>query len=190
VARIVDDLEERARHLSLATSRADESVAEVVERAAMLAADRGAADAAAVFATEALRLTPDDDEDARVRRTFVAAGFLMEAGDVHEAREVIEPFLVPGLPVGVRSRALVLRGETEHQDRQYMMSCFREAIAIAPDPHVRCQALMRHAQHGGWVSADARTAADASREAYRLAVGLDDDALFKLAGYPSGPRRA
>lgn len=62
-----------------------------------------------------------------------------------------------------------------------MMSCFREAIEISPDPRVRCQALLRHAHHGGWVSADARTAADASRDAHRIAVELGDDALTATA---------
>ncbi len=181
VADLVDDLEERARHLSLATSEADETIAEVVERAAGVAAERGASDAAAVFGIEALRLTPVGDEGERVRRTFACAGLLLEAGDMHEARVLIEPFLDPSVPAGVRSRALLVRGETEHQDRQLMMSCFREAIEIAPDPRVRCQALLRHAQHGGWVSADARTAADASREAYRIAVELGDEALAATA---------
>ena len=150
VADLVDDLEERARHLSLATSEADETIAEVVERAAGVAAERGASDAAAVFGIEALRPTPVGDEGERVRRTFACAGLLLEAGDMHEARVLIEPFLDPSVPAGVRSRALLVRGETEHQDRQLMMSCFREAIEIAPDPRVRCQALLRHAQHGGW----------------------------------------
>jgi DNA-binding CsgD family transcriptional regulator len=81
----------------------------------------------------------------------------------------------------VRSQALLLRGETEHQDRQLMMSCFREAIEISTDPRVRCQALLRHAHHGGWVSADARTAAEAAREAHRIAAELGDEPLTATA---------
>ena len=78
---------------------------------------RGAPDAAALLAAEAVRLTPPDDEAARVRRTFVGAGYLMEAGDVPEARARIEPLLEPSLPPAVRSQALVFRAETEHKDR-------------------------------------------------------------------------
>jgi DNA-binding CsgD family transcriptional regulator len=181
VAELVDDLEERARHLALATPEADEVVADVVEQAAGEAAERGAPDAAAIFAAEALRLTPEADEPVRIRRTFACAGFLLEAGDLHEAQARIEPYLDSRVSPEVRSQALLLRGETEHQDRQLMMSCFREAMEIAPDPRVRCQALLRHAHHGGWVSADARTAVDAARQAHRIAAELGDDALTATA---------
>ena len=180
VADLVDDLEERARHLSLATFEADESIAEVVERAVGAAMQRGAPDAAAVFAAEALRLTPESHE-LRIPRTFACAGLLLEAGDVMEARALIEPLLDPDVPAGPRSQALLLRAETEHQDRLLMMACIREAIEIAPDPRVRANALLRHAHHGGWVSADARTAADAAREAHRIAVDLGDNALTATA---------
>jgi DNA-binding CsgD family transcriptional regulator len=181
VAELVDDLEERARHLALATSEPAESVADVVEQAAEAAAERGAPDAAAIFAAEALRLTPKADEPVRIRRTFACAGLLMEAGDLHEARARIEPYLESGVSPEVRAQALLFRGETEHQDRQLMMSCFREAVEVSPDPRVRCQALLRHAHHGGWVSADARIAADAAREAHRIAVELGDEALTATA---------
>ena len=177
VADLVDDLEERARHLSLATSEADESIAEVVERAVGAAMQRGAPDAAAVFAAEALRLTPESHE-LRIPRTFACAVLLLEAGDVMEARTLIEPLLDPGVSAGPRSQALLLRAETEHQDRQLMMACIREAIEIAPDPRVRAQGLLRHAQHGGWISADGATAAESSREAYRIALELNDRALI------------
>ena len=177
VADLVDDLEERARHLSLATSEADESIAEVVERAVGAAMQRGAPDAAAVFAAEALRLTPESHE-LRIPRTFACAGLLLEAGDVMEARALIEPLLDPDVPAGPRSQALLLRAETEHQDRLLMMACIREAIEIAPDPRVRANALLRHAQHGGWISGDGVTAAESSREAYRIALELNDRALI------------
>jgi DNA-binding CsgD family transcriptional regulator len=181
VAELVDGLEERAQHLALATARADEAIADVVDRAAEAAAVRGAPDAAAIFAAEALRLTPATDPVAHVRRTFVCAGLLLEGGDPHEAQQRIVPLLEPGVAPAVRSQALVLRAETEHQDRQLMIACLREAIEIAPDPSVRASALLRYAQHGGWISADARVAVDSSRAAYRIAVELGDEALAAVA---------
>ena len=177
VADIGDDLEQRARHLALATAATDAAVADAVERAAFTAAERGAADAAAVFALEARRLTPPEEESTVTQRTLVAAGLLIEAGDVHEARAQIEPLLDADRPPEVRSQALVMRAETEHQDRQLMMANLREAIEIAPDARVRVNALLRYAQHGGWVSGDAGTALRSAREAYRISVELDDAAL-------------
>ena len=57
-ADLVDDLEQQARHLALATSTPDEEIAAIVERAAEAAAERGAPDAAAILSAEAVRLTP------------------------------------------------------------------------------------------------------------------------------------
>jgi DNA-binding NarL/FixJ family response regulator len=193
-ATLVDTLEHRARHLALATSEPDEAVAAVVERAAVAAAARGAPDAAGALAVEAVRLTPPIDHAARIRRTFAGAAFLMEAGDVAAARARIEPLLEPDVPAAVRAQALVFRAETEHQDRDLLRACLREAIEIAPEPRVRWQALIRYAQHGGWVSADARVAADAAREAVSIAVELDDTALrlastAALAYYEAGRGR-
>ena len=181
-AGLVDTLEQQARHLALATVEPDQGIADTVERAATTAAERGAPDAAAALAAEAVRLTPLDDELARVRRTFVGAGFLLESGDVRGARARVEPLLDPIVPAAVRAQALMLRAETEHEDRTRLRAFLREAIDIAPDPRVRCQAWIRYAQHGGWVSGDARTAAESAREALRIAVELDNRALIAASG--------
>jgi len=193
-AGLVDTLEQQARHLALATAEPDQAIADTVERAATTAAERGAPDAAAALAAEAVRLTPLADELARVRRTFVGAGFLLESGDVRGARARIEPLLDPSAPAAVRAQALMMRAETEHEDRTRLRAFLREAIDIAPDPRVRCQAWIRYAQHGGWVSGDARTAAESAREALRIAVELDDRALIAasraaLAYYEAGRGR-
>jgi DNA-binding NarL/FixJ family response regulator len=180
-AELVDDLEQKARHLALATSTPDAAIAELVERAAEAAAARGAPDAAAVLAAEAARLTPPDEKPARVRRTFAGAGFLMEAGDVPEARARIESLLDPSLAPAVRSQALVFMAETEHQDRRMLREYLREAIDIAPDPRLRWQAWIRHAQHGGLVSRDLRTAVESARKALDIAVDLDDAGLIAVA---------
>ncbi len=177
-ANAVDDLVERARHLALATSAPDEDIANIVEQAAATAARRGGPDAAGALAAEAVRLTPISGEAARFRRTFAGAGFLMEAGDVEDARRQIEPLLDPSIPPAVRSQALVFRAETEHQDRPLIRALLREAIDIAPDPRVRWQAWIRYAQQGGWISADARTAAESAREALDIAIELDDPQLI------------
>jgi DNA-binding CsgD family transcriptional regulator len=193
-AGLVNNVEQQARHLALATTQPDNAIADIVERAAAAAAERGAPDAAAALAAEAVRLTPPDDELARVRRTFIGAGFLIVAGDVRAAQARVEPLLDPGVPAAVRSQALMFRAEAEHEDRTLLRAFLREAIEIAPDPRVRCQAWIRYAQHGGWVSGDARTAAESAREALRVAVELGDRPLIAastaaLAYYEAGRGR-
>jgi DNA-binding NarL/FixJ family response regulator len=131
-----------------------------------------------LLAAEAVRLTPLDDEAARVRRTFTGAGYLMEAGDVPDARARIEPMLEPSLPPAVRSQALVFMADTEHMDRAQLRAFLQEAIDIAPDPQVCWQAWMRYAQQGGWISRDLSTAAESAREALRIAGELGDPQMI------------
>ena len=65
LAGAVSDLEERARHLALATEGPDEAVASELDAAAERAAARGATAAAAELFELAADLTPDDPAAAR-----------------------------------------------------------------------------------------------------------------------------
>jgi DNA-binding NarL/FixJ family response regulator len=181
LAGVVDDLEQRARHLALSTSGPDVMIADAVERAAAAAAGRGAPDAAALLASEAVRLTPSEDEPARVRRILDGVGYLIEAGDLPAAQAHIETLLEQDVPADIRSQALLLRAETERRDRASLRACLSEALDIAPDPRVRSEALLRRAQHEGWISGDLEAAADSAREAHLLAVGAGDGPLVAAA---------
>jgi DNA-binding NarL/FixJ family response regulator len=194
-ARLTDDLVQQARHLALSADQPDETTARTLEHAATLAAERGAPDAAAALAASSVRLTPPEDEAARVRRTFVAAGCFIEAGTVDAAREQVAPLLDRGFPVDVRAQALVLRAETEHRDRALLRACLQEAIEIGPNPRIRWDALIRYAQHGGWVSGDARTASESAQVARDIAIELDEPPLkdastAALAYYEAGRGRS
>jgi DNA-binding CsgD family transcriptional regulator len=90
LAEIVEDADERAHHLSLATVLPDPSVAQQLDDAARRARARGAPEAAASLSTRALRLTPDSDLDAIVRRTLEAADRLLDLGDAGAARALID----------------------------------------------------------------------------------------------------
>ena len=175
---LVGDLEQEARHIALATSAPDGGIADVVERAAYAAAERGAPDAAAILLAEAERLTPPDDETARVRRVFAGARFLTEGGDLRAAQTRVEPFLDPSIPAGVRAQALVIRSDAEHMNRTQIPVFLQEAIDIAPDPRVRWDAWIRYAQQGGWASGDAPTAAASARQALQIAVDMNDRDLI------------
>jgi DNA-binding CsgD family transcriptional regulator len=107
IADRVSEPEERARHLALAATGPDETVAAALEDAARGAAARGAPAAAADLYDRALRLTPPGrDADAR-RRTTETASCLFQAGDSRRARVLLEE-LVSTIERGPeRARALV-----------------------------------------------------------------------------------
>ena len=67
LADVADDPEERAQHLALCTTEADEAVAAELEAAAASAARRGAQDAAADLYDAASSLTPAAEDAARAR---------------------------------------------------------------------------------------------------------------------------
>jgi DNA-binding CsgD family transcriptional regulator len=105
LGQLASNLEEKARHLALASEGADPAVSPVVVDAAREARRRGAPDAAAELAGLAIRLTPADDGDARDRLVLERAYYLAEAGDVAPARAAL--LEVAGRSGALRSRALL-----------------------------------------------------------------------------------
>jgi DNA-binding CsgD family transcriptional regulator len=108
LAEVVGDLDERARHLALATIGGDEAVAAQLEAASDRARARGAPDAAATLASDARRLTPADRAADDARRTLKAADAFLDAGMSGAARDLLEP-LIEALPPGPE-QALALHG--------------------------------------------------------------------------------
>ena len=90
LAGVVVDVEERARHLALAATGPDTSVADALDEAALWARARGAPDAAATLLEEAIRLTPPDQMEASWRRTRESAMCHYMAGDTDRARQLWE----------------------------------------------------------------------------------------------------
>src|SRR4029077_3076738 len=110
LASILDDPEERARHLALSAEEPDEEIAAALQAAARRAAARGAPDAAADLLEQARRLTPAGEGDERRRRGIEAAERHFEAGEVGHARALLEE-VVQESPHGERrARALVRLG--------------------------------------------------------------------------------
>ena len=116
LAELVGDSEERARHLALAATGPDPSVADELEAAARGAAVRGATWAAAELTEQAARLTPADrGEDIR-RRSADAAYYHFESGDNRRARAMLER-LAGELSAGPeRARVLVRLALTRAYD--------------------------------------------------------------------------
>ena len=102
LAALVDEPEERARHLALAADAPDEDVAAALDDAARRARARGAPAAAAALLEQARRLTPGP----AWARGVEAAERHLEAGDAERARALLEAVL-PEVPAG-RDRAYAL----------------------------------------------------------------------------------
>jgi DNA-binding CsgD family transcriptional regulator len=117
LAEVVDDAEQKARHLALAAQGPDERVAAALERAARAVGRRGAATAAAELAEQAHGLTPTR-ATLRIRtRAMLAAECHLVAGDLGRARGLLEEVVATTPPGAARARALVLLGQVRyHQD--------------------------------------------------------------------------
>ena len=107
LADVVDDPEERAQHLALCTTEADEAVATELEAAAASAARRGAQDAAADLYDAAFSLTPAAEDAARGRRLVGRAVALHATGDPETARELAERAAETAPPGATRADALL-----------------------------------------------------------------------------------
>jgi DNA-binding CsgD family transcriptional regulator len=142
LARVVDDPEERGRHLAIATPEPDARVASSLDDAARRARARGAPDAAAELWEQARRVSPPDDPAGARRRGIEAAERWFEAGDAARARGLLREMLA-GAPQG-GERALVLARlgwVTAHTEGFHAgEAVFREALAEpATDPAVRIE---------------------------------------------------
>jgi len=175
LAEVVDDPLLRARHLALSRDAPDAGVAEVLDGAASLAADRGASAVAAELAEHALRLTPPALRDERHRRALAAARAHRAAGEWTHARAMATALLGDPEIGGLRAEALILLAELESTDRAAEL--LEEALeAAASRPALRsvihCRLAWATRFRIGYVRALEH--ADA---AYELAEELDDDVL-------------
>lgn len=110
LAEVLDDPEERARHLALAAERPDAAVADLLDEAAGRAGARGAPDAAAELLGQARRLTPPEERDERRRRGIEAAERRFEAGDIAQARGLLDEVIAETPPGCSRALALARLG--------------------------------------------------------------------------------
>ncbi|MFC4587289.1 helix-turn-helix transcriptional regulator [Sphaerisporangium corydalis] len=110
LARVVDDPEERARHLAATAGEPDAEVADTLDDAATLAATRGAPLVAGEMAMHAARLTPSGQADIGLRRQLAAAAHLISGGDGTRARALLEDALRRCPPGPGRAEVFFLLG--------------------------------------------------------------------------------
>jgi DNA-binding CsgD family transcriptional regulator len=110
LATLTEDDEEEARHLALSSDGPDEAVAAALDRAAKLAAARGAPATAADLLEESRKLTPTSDREAVARRQRAEAGYASLAGDPERAVDLLEPLLASTPPGPARAEILAELG--------------------------------------------------------------------------------
>jgi len=167
LASVVDDPEQRARHLALASTAPDETTARSLESAARAARARGAPDAAAELVELALQLAPAGSPSVtRLRQEL--ADHLYLAGDFQRAADVLEE-LVANLPEGdPRARALLSLAEIDYwrDGESAAVRLTERALRDAADPLLRARALASIAMHGA--TSDLPRAAEAARASLEI----------------------
>ena len=175
IARIVEDPLLRARHLALSSDAPDAPAAAVLEDAATLAAERGAAAVAAELAEQAVRLTPPAACDERRRRALAAARAHHGAGEWTRARTIATDLLAEADIGPLRAEALVLLAELEglHRAVALLEEALREAVSRpALQSVIQCRLAVAVRFEKGFDGA-----LEHARAALELADDLDDDAL-------------
>jgi len=180
LADAVTDLEERARHLALATDHPDAAIAAELDAAAELAAARGATAPAADLYELAAELTPDDPALARQRR-LQAATYHRRAGDVERAIAILEQLLAE-IPHGVeRADVLLELVLTLRGDSRTLIRLIDEALAEAEGDDVRSARILGYRTWFHLLVADVGAALADGRAALEKAERTGDPALLAVA---------
>jgi DNA-binding CsgD family transcriptional regulator len=181
LAEVVTDVEERARHLALATTGTDATVAAELEAASARAAGRGAAIAGAELAQLAGDRTPPDDIAALRRRRLTAARLLWLTGDLARASNIHDELLAT-TPHGPERADLLhvvaLSGGQHLMDRARLCE---EGVAEAGSDDARAIGLLVQGAHYRWLAGEMGTGLALARDALRRAERLDDPLLTVIA---------
>jgi len=172
LATVVEDVEERARHLALATDGPNEAVAGTLEAAAQVAAQRGATEAAAELAEMALTATPSGETSAAARRQTAVAAHLLAAGSTEQARAaaIRATELLPPGPARVDPLILLAKIEGVHRgDVAAARRLLQQALDEAGGD--RATLVRAHLAVGHW--ADEQGEAEGAREAEHALAALE-----------------
>ncbi len=179
---ILDDPEERARHLALCTTGPDEQVAQALDDAATRADGRGAPETAGELSERAAGLTLPSDTTGAFRRITVAARHFFRAGDWQPARALLDRVLVDA-PRGLeRGRALQALAQLSFSDNDFSLasSLLEEAGREDDDPGFVVSVMLDRA-FTIFSMGDLASALELARDALSLAEHLDDHGLLAEA---------
>lgn len=193
LASVLDDPEERARHLALGSIRLSEETAQALELAAERAVARGAVARAAELEELAIEATPQASQATRARRKIRAVELLATAGELARARELGEQLLAE-LPRGPSraEAALALTGALE-DDLERMTALVDEALGEPGIPDDLRARLLGQAAEARFRRGYAREALDPARRGLEIArcagetrIMLTLAAHLATAGFWSG----
>jgi DNA-binding CsgD family transcriptional regulator len=170
---LVDDVEQKARHLALATPGVDEQIAAQLDLAAGSAAARGGPRAAAELCDLAARLSPDSAQ--RAQRVLASAEYHHRAGSLRAATDRAEEALAVATDTSVRARALAVLGTVagDNEGIEAATALYRRALR---EPATSRELRADLHQKLAWLrllGADARGAERDARAMVRLADGVD-----------------
>jgi DNA-binding CsgD family transcriptional regulator len=175
LAGLVEDPEERARHLALAAEGPDAGVAGALEDAARFARGRGAPDAAAELAELARRLTPPDDDEAARRRSLECAEYHFDAGDAGRAIDVLRSAIEKEAPGPARAQMLFRLSAMSWMNLIEGVRAPAEQAMLEVGEDVATRSSLR--QMLAWVAfylGDLREAAEHARRSLQDAEWIDD----------------
>lgn len=182
-AGLVQDPEERARHISRSAIAPDEAIAAAIAAGAASAAARGAPDVGAALFEQAARLTPPDAEGRAAMRLVDAADQHIALREMTRARVLLEEVLATSRTGPVRARALhrMARLRAHELGFEAATPTFSEALE-----HVGDDVALRVAIERDWSFAriqvgDPAGALPRAYAAYKAAVESGRDALLAEA---------
>jgi DNA-binding CsgD family transcriptional regulator len=193
LAGLVDDPEERARHLALAAPHPDGEVAAALDRAARQARSRGAPDAAAELSELACKLTPTDDPRAILKRQVEAAEHHFDAGDATRATELLEEAITSSPPDGDRAAILFRLASISWLDIPRVQGLAEESLTEAGDDPELVASVHEHlAWVGiyrgdlGYASMHARASVDVATDLHDPSIRADSLATFGMVEFLLG----
>ena len=179
LAAIVEDPEQRARHLAAATVGHSAPVAEALDAASTQASRRGAPGAAAELSEKAAALTPSEDVEAHGERLMTAGECYEQTGNARRALELFRQAAEELPPGPGHARALMFVGSHEHMGLEEGVILGRAAVAESGDDReVRVFCLLAHTL-GLELTGRMHEARDRAEEALGL-VGDDGDRDLRI----------
>ncbi len=176
LSEVVEEPDERARHLALSSEGPDSELASALEDAAQRARRRGAPEAAATLIEHSLKATPTDDLDNAWRRGLLTSEYHLQSGDMDRFRKMTEELLLTARTGDERSMAFALLSIAptgSETGRSLMERALVEAESTRQRQSVESD-YVTEASLGGDLTEGARHA----REALRLAEELDEPATL------------
>jgi DNA-binding CsgD family transcriptional regulator len=177
LAELVDDPEERARHLALAASGPDLQVARALQEAGRHAHGRGAPDAAAELLELARKLTPSGDGAGLLRRSVEAAQYHFDAGDATRATTLLDEAMAMARPGRDRARILFRLASISWLDMRRVQGLSEQALQDAGDDAAIRAAILEHLAWVGIYRGDLAFASEHARASRQWARRIADPAI-------------